>query len=138
MRAGAAALAPAGRGFEEIALDVQIAKDTWAHLAVTRADGGTIFMRLTDITQHKLASTALATALDRERETTKRYRSFISMVSHQFRTPLAILDSNAQRMLRAAGLAVGAGPVVADPAHAQRHRAPDPARRERPQCRQAR
>ena len=97
------ALAPTGRDFEEIALDVQVAKESWAHLAVTRADGGTIFMRLTDITQHKLASTALATALDRERETTNTYRSFISMVSHQFRTPLAILDSNAQRMLRQQG-----------------------------------
>jgi PAS domain S-box-containing protein len=93
----------AEEGFEEIALDVQLAKESWAHLAVTRADGGTIFMRLTDITQHKLASAALATALDRERETTNTYRSFVSMVSHQFRTPLAILDSNAQRMLRQQG-----------------------------------
>ena len=36
----------------------------------------------------------------RERETTNAYRSFVSMVSHQFRTPLAILDSSAQRILR--------------------------------------
>ena len=31
---------------------------------------------------------------------TNAYRSFVSMVSHQFRTPLAILDSSAQRILR--------------------------------------
>ncbi|MBM6595557.1 sensor histidine kinase [Microvirga pudoricolor] len=86
--------------FEDIAVDLMIKKDAWAHLSVTWADSGTIFVRLTDITAYKQAATALQSALERERETTMAYRSFVSMVSHQFRTPLAILDSGAQRLLR--------------------------------------
>ncbi len=86
--------------FEEIELDLLIRKDVWARLSVTKADGATIFVRLTDITGYKQAAKALQSALDRERETTNAYRSFVSMVSHQFRTPLAILDSSAQRILR--------------------------------------
>jgi PAS domain S-box-containing protein len=86
--------------FDRIELDLLMRKDTWVHLSVTKADGGTIFVRLTDITGYKQAAQALQSALDRERETTNAYRSFVSMVSHQFRTPLAILDSSAQRILR--------------------------------------
>ncbi|HZH52050.1 MAG TPA: ATP-binding protein [Microvirga sp.] len=86
--------------FEEIELDLLIRKDVWMHLSVTKADGGTIFVRLSDISAYKQAAQALQSALDRERETTNAYRSFVSMVSHQFRTPLAILDSSAQRILR--------------------------------------
>lgn len=40
------------------------------------------------------------TALERERETSRLHRAFISIVSHQFRTPIAIIDSSAQRMIR--------------------------------------
>jgi signal transduction histidine kinase len=86
--------------FEEIELDVMIKHNSWARLSVTRAEGATIFVRLTNITAYKEASLALQSALERERETTSAYRSFVSMVSHQFRTPLAILDSSAQRILR--------------------------------------
>ncbi|WP_134499782.1 sensor histidine kinase [Microvirga pakistanensis] len=86
--------------FEEIEVDVLIKKDVWAHLSVTKADGATIFVRLTDISAYKQVATALQSALERERETTNAYRNFVSMVSHQFRTPLAILDSSAQRILR--------------------------------------
>ncbi|MBF9234668.1 sensor histidine kinase [Microvirga alba] len=86
--------------FTEIELDVVLRKDVWARLSVTKADGGTVFVRLMDITGYKKAAQALQNALDRERETTSAYRNFVSMVSHQFRTPLAILDSSAQRILR--------------------------------------
>jgi len=86
--------------FEEIELDLMLKKDTWARLSLTKADGATIFVRLTDISGYKQVARALESALDRERETTNAYRSFVSMVSHQFRTPLAILDSSAQRILR--------------------------------------
>ncbi|MET0530777.1 MAG: ATP-binding protein [Microvirga sp.] len=86
--------------FEEIEVDLLIKKDSWARLSVTKADGATIFVRLTDITGYKQVANALQSALDRERETTNAYRNFVSMVSHQFRTPLAILDSSAQRILR--------------------------------------
>jgi signal transduction histidine kinase len=86
--------------FEEIEVDLMIKKGVWARLSVTKADGATIFVRLTDISGYKQVASALQSALERERETTNAYRNFVSMVSHQFRTPLAILDSSAQRILR--------------------------------------
>jgi PAS domain S-box-containing protein len=86
--------------FEELEYDLLVRKDTWHRLSLTKADGATIFVRLTDISGYKQAAKALESALERERETTNAYRSFVSMVSHQFRTPLAILDSSAQRILR--------------------------------------
>lgn len=43
-------------------------------------------------------------ALERERQISKLHRGFISVVSHQFRTPLAIIDASAQRMLRRGAL----------------------------------
>lgn len=42
----------------------------------------------------------LECALERERGVSEFYRGFASMVSHQFRTPLAIIDSNVQRLVR--------------------------------------
>jgi len=39
-------------------------------------------------------------ALDKERELNGLQRQFVSMVSHEFRTPLAIIDGNAQRIMR--------------------------------------
>jgi PAS domain S-box-containing protein len=86
--------------FEELELDLRVKKDTWARLSLTKADGATIFVRVTDISGYKQVAKALESALNRERETTSAYRNFVSMVSHQFRTPLAILDSSAQRILR--------------------------------------
>lgn len=86
--------------FSTVDLDLRLGKETWAHLAVTKAEGGTMFVRLSDVTPYKQAALALQSALDREREITSAYRSFVSMVSHQFRTPLAIVDSSAQRILR--------------------------------------
>jgi PAS domain S-box-containing protein len=86
--------------FEELEYDLMVKRDTWHRLSLTKADGATIFVRLTDISGYKQVARALESALERERETTNAYRSFVSMVSHQFRTPLAILDSSAQRILR--------------------------------------
>lgn len=45
----------------------------------------------------------LERALERERGVSEFYRGFASMVSHQFRTPLAIIDSNVQRLVRRGG-----------------------------------
>lgn len=41
--------------------------------------------------------------LEHERKVSELYRSFGAMVSHQFRTPLAIIDASMQRLIRAAG-----------------------------------
>ncbi|HTM79196.1 MAG TPA: PAS domain-containing sensor histidine kinase, partial [Devosia sp.] len=42
----------------------------------------------------------LDAALERERATADLYRNFGTMISHQFRTPLAIVDSALQRLIR--------------------------------------
>lgn len=42
----------------------------------------------------------LQQALDQEKEINGLQRQFVSMVSHEFRTPLAIIDGHAQRLLR--------------------------------------
>lgn len=42
----------------------------------------------------------LEESLARETRLRELYKSFVSMVSHQFRTPLSIVDSSAQRMVR--------------------------------------
>lgn len=42
----------------------------------------------------------LEVALQKERELNGLQRQFVSMVSHEFRTPLAIIDGHAQRLLR--------------------------------------
>ena len=43
---------------------------------------------------------SLESALEQERNLNQMQRDFISMVSHEFRTPLAIIDSIAQRIVR--------------------------------------
>lgn len=67
---------------------------------------GTI-VSTTDITEYKRQEKALAAkqrelerALEKEQEATAVQKQFISMVSHEFRTPLAIIDGNAQLMER--------------------------------------
>ena len=42
----------------------------------------------------------MASALEEERRTNQIQREFVSMVSHEFRTPLAIIDGTAQRLIR--------------------------------------
>lgn len=42
----------------------------------------------------------LEVALEKEREIAVLQRQFVSMVSHEFRTPLTIIDATAQRLLR--------------------------------------
>ncbi len=42
----------------------------------------------------------VADALDKERELSALQRHFVSMVCHEFRTPLSVIDGNAQRVIR--------------------------------------
>jgi PAS domain S-box-containing protein len=49
-----------------------------------------------DITQRKQAEEEMLKALGREKELSQLKSNFVSMVSHQFRTPLAIIQSSAE------------------------------------------
>lgn len=64
-------------------------------IAVERATD-TVRWRKMEI-EHK---ETLESALEKERKLNEMQRDFISMVSHEFRTPLAIIDGTAQRIIR--------------------------------------
>jgi signal transduction histidine kinase len=49
-----------------------------------------------DITQRKQAEIEMLKALSREKELSQLKSNFVSMVSHEFRTPLAIIQSSAE------------------------------------------
>jgi signal transduction histidine kinase len=53
-----------------------------------------------EVVQQHEKTRELLDALQQERLTTLRYRDFVSLMSHQLRTPLAVIDSSAQRLLR--------------------------------------
>ncbi len=50
----------------------------------------------------KEKAAALQLSLSREKELNELQRKFVSMASHEFRTPLAIIDSSVQRLIRQA------------------------------------
>ena len=52
--------------------------------------------------QQKLTD-QLEAALEAEKELNGLHRQFVSLVSHEFRTPLAIIDGTAQRLMKRAG-----------------------------------
>jgi PAS domain S-box-containing protein len=51
---------------------------------------------VTDISERKRAETEMKRALERERELNQLKNNFVSMVSHEFRTPLGIIQSSAE------------------------------------------
>jgi PAS domain S-box-containing protein len=76
----------------------------WVRLHARRVQGqGGVVIATTDISDYKrqqallaAQSEELAASLAKEREVVEQQRTFITMVSHEFRTPLAIIDGNAQ------------------------------------------
>ena len=80
--------------------DLEVPGRGWVQMTLRRTDDGGQVLRLADITSYKDAAHNLERSLKRERGVSEFYRSFAAMVSHQFRTPLAIIDSGLQRLLR--------------------------------------
>jgi signal transduction histidine kinase len=88
-------------GTEEFTLDE---RRTWRMCATRLAGGkGGTIVTTTDITNYAVQqreleekSSELSGALDKEREASAIQKQFINMVSHEFRTPLTIIDGNAQ------------------------------------------
>ncbi|HCS23858.1 MAG TPA: hypothetical protein DIW20_08925 [Rhodospirillaceae bacterium] len=87
--------------------EFRLASGMWVRLQARRmASTGEIVVSTTDISEYKrqqallaAQSAELASALEKEKDVVEQQRTFISMVSHEFRTPLTIIDGNAQIIL---------------------------------------
>ena len=96
----------AGRGFDVELLNYHKSGSThWVEISCTivRDDQGVIQNYISiehDITLRKQQEQRLAAALENEREVTQQQRRFVSVVAHEFRTPLTIIDGAAQRLAR--------------------------------------
>ena len=78
----------------------------WTRLQAKKMESGETVISTTDITDYKRQQAMLASqssemkaALATERQLVEQQKTFISMVSHEFRTPLSIIDGNAQIIL---------------------------------------
>lgn len=80
--------------------ELHLPSGRWLQLTASRTPDGSVVARLADVTVYKDASAALQSSLEKEQEVARLHRDFVSMASHQFRTPLAIIDAAAQRMMR--------------------------------------
>ncbi|PVB61534.1 PAS-domain containing protein [Labrenzia sp. 011] len=81
----------------------------WYRITRTRTEDGGLLAVYSDISSYKEQHAVLQSHTDelvrhlrKEKEVNEMQREFVSMASHEFRTPLAIIDSNAQRILRKA------------------------------------
>lgn len=79
----------------------------WFRISHSRSTDGSIISVFTEVTDYKKQQSSLrqhtdelVKLLQQEKQLTEMQREFVSMASHEFRTPLAIIDSNAQRILR--------------------------------------
>jgi signal transduction histidine kinase len=76
----------------------------WVRMQARRIQGQSgVVIATTDISDYKrqqallgARSAELTASLEKEKEVVEQQRTFISMISHEFRTPLAIIDGNAQ------------------------------------------
>lgn len=80
--------------------DIEIQGQGWRQLMIRQTGDGGHVLRVADITRYKRAALSLEEALQREQGVSDFYRSFAATVSHQFRTPLAVIDSGLQRLQR--------------------------------------
>jgi len=95
------------KGFwtREIEYVTLLGREFWGSLAsrsITVAQERLNLVRVTDISEHKRAEAQTLAALEREQELNILKTQFISMASHEFRTPLTTIMGSAE-LLRYAG-----------------------------------
>ena len=73
----------------DIPLEVALTRIEWSGRQIIQAN-------ISDITERKQAETELLKALAREKELGQLKSNFVSMVSHEFRTPLGVILSSAE------------------------------------------
>ncbi|WP_029057330.1 sensor histidine kinase [Stappia stellulata] len=119
-RYGPAGLVEALEGLDqdpEIPSEFRFGQAVWYRVSCRpTGDDGTVTYKFTDITTFKKQHRTLQRHTDKlvkmlrhEQEINEMQREFVSMASHEFRTPLAIIDSNAQRLLRRLQAALARG-----------------------------
>jgi signal transduction histidine kinase len=99
-----------GRNRQEniIAQRKQILLEVLAYLVATLVAG--VLVAIIVVRGQRSVAHAEA-ALEHEREVSRLHRAFTSVVSHQFRTPLSIIDASSQRMIRR-GVAMSAEEIT--------------------------
>jgi signal transduction histidine kinase len=89
--------------------EIHLPGGTWIRITTRMTANGDIVFCAADVSVYKNAAVAAETALERQKELNRLQRGFVSMVSHQFRTPLSIIDVAAQRLVSRGELAAQAG-----------------------------
>lgn len=88
-------------------IEFRLTNGRWIKTSVRKTPSGGTIIVYTDVStykeqeeklQHQTAE--LAQSLKIQQEVNEQQRMFVSVVSHEFKTPLAIIDSAAQRILR--------------------------------------
>ncbi len=72
--------------------------DFWLRVVVSPSPSGGVLVCWADVSDFKRVERLLQQELRRERELARLRSGFVSMASHEFRTPLAIIDVAAQRL----------------------------------------
>lgn len=85
------------------AKEFKLANGIWLRLHARKMDNGGTVITTMNITDYKkqqallfAKSAQLAVSTEKERHLLEQQRQFVSMVSHEFKTPLTIIDGNAQ------------------------------------------
>lgn len=97
------AILGAGAGNATLGLRASDGSSFWASVAgarITYAKQDSVVVLITDIDQLYRTAVDLEAALDSERRVSEMQRRFLAIASHEFRTPLAIIDGAAQRIER--------------------------------------
>lgn len=85
---------------EDYTVERETYEGRWIELRAAHMADGSLLLVITDISAYRTAEQALRTALAKERQLGQLQREFVSMTSHEFRTPLAIIDAATQRLMR--------------------------------------